>query len=232
MGIKTTTGGGDGLFFNINAKSGCFQTGSGANKTVYEAGTVEIDGIVKDFKIMENIYEGKMSEQVRLKVVDTDPTQPVQFITFGITGAGPDEKTAGDASGLGLKILGKLLAADLTQPIAIKPWFAEKGTKFGEKAAEKDVAGVKISQGGNSLVEDFGNGVKDLPEISQVMAGGRPVLSGGKPVYDKTSWNNLLDTSLDALKAKIEQAHGEKNSDGVDASEAAAAVDRAARQQA
>lgn len=232
MGIKTTTGGGKGVFYNINAKSGCFQMGSGPSKTVYEAGMVEIDGILKDIEVRDNIFEGKKSEQVRLKVVDTDPSQPVQFITFGITGSGPDEETAGDASGLGLKILGKLLAADLTQPIAIKPWFAAKGTKFGDKVVEKDVAGVKISQGGNSLVEDFGNGVKDLPEISQVMAGGRPVISHGNPVYDKTSWNNLLDASLDALKAKIDQAHGEKNSDGVDASEAAAAVDRAARQQA
>lgn len=231
MGIKTTSGGGNGVFYNINAKNGCFQTGSGANKTVYESGAVEIDGIVKEFSVVPNIYEGKLSEQVRLRMQDTDPTQPMQFITFGITGGGPDEKTPGDASGLGLKILGKLLAADLTQPIAIKPWFAEKGTKFGDKAAEKDVAGVKISQGGNSLVEDFGNGMKDLPEISQVMAGGRPVLSGGKPVYDKTAWNELLDRALEALGAKVAQAHGEKNGDGVDAGEAAAAVDRA-RQQA
>lgn len=229
MAIKQTSGAGNGVFYNINAKEGCFQTGSGETKRQYEPGSAEIDGIVIAMSVKENAYEGKMKEELRLTVKDTVPGQPLQYISFGITGPG-SETEAGDATALGLRIMGKLLAADLSKPVAFKPWFAAKGTKLGNSLAESDLVGVKMSQNGQSLKEDFGNGLSDLPKIQvQLNSSGKPIMSNGQPVYDKGPWTELMDEVLVSLEEKIKAAHGqqEQTAEGVDMDEAASAVSAA-----
>jgi hypothetical protein len=227
MGLKKSEGGGKGaVFFHINAKEGCFQQGSGANKVKFDQFT-DLEGTLIAFKVDEDEYEGVKREQVRLILRDTEPGAPNQHVSFSLT-------NGGDASMFGLKLLGTLNAADVTKPLTIRPWFMGAGTKMGNgEVSQKDMTGVTVYQNGakvthvNYGVDAAGNVITKLPDLPKVKV-------GGKELADKTPWNDMIDPILDSLNGKLQPAPGEGQpaDESVDIDEAAEAAAAAAQQPA
>lgn len=218
MGIRTNEGSGKPpVFFGINAKEGCFQQGSGANKKVYPQMT-DLEGTVVAFKIEESEYEGVKREELRLLMNDIEPGEPRQYVSFTIT-------TGGEAGSFALKLLAKLNAVDLTKPITLRPWKMAAGEKMADGSnASKDLTGVVVYQDGKKVTEDFGDGVTKLPDLPKVKV-------GAKEVVDKSPWTPILDGLLNSLHGKLNPADGEAHAqDEVDVNDAAGAAEAAANQ--
>ena len=225
MGLKKSEGGGKGaVFFHINAKEGCFQQGSGANKVKFDQFT-DLEGTLIGFKIDEDEYEGVKREQVRLILRDTEPGSPNQHVTFPLT-------SAGNASMFGLKLLGTLNALDVTKPVTIRPWFMAAGTKMGSgEASQKDMTGVTVYQGGakvadvNLGTDARGAVITKLPDLPRIKV-------GAKEVADKSPWNAMIDPLLDSLNAKLQPHPGEGQpaEESVDIDDAADAAAMAQQQ--
>ncbi len=219
MAIQKREGGGKAEFYKINAKEGCFQQGSGANKVKFDAGNADLTGTIIGMKVEENEYEGQKSEELRIILRDPTPGLPNMHVSFGIATA------AHGSSGFALKLLAKLNAIDINQPVTLCPWFAAAGTKMGNFVNDKDMAGVTVHQGGEKVKEDYGDGIAKLPDLPTVKV-------GSKDVTDKTQWDGLLDGLLEKLQIRLTPAHsdghaaGEADS-GVDPAEAAAAAQQA-----
>lgn len=227
MGLKQSSGGNGRTFYKINAKDGCLQTGSGLQKVKYEPGRAAIEGYLVSFSVKPEQYQGEHSQVLQLRLRDQDPGQPDMQVDVGIFHGGDGGDNLGDASGFALRMLGKLNAADLSKPIEIRPWAAKAGDKIGDIIYDKDTAAVAVKQEGKSLRCDFGNGITDLPELPKVKV-------GSKEVLDKSSWNELMITTLDALGNKLNpegEAQGEAGVGEIDpgeALEAAAAAEKEA----
>lgn len=199
MGIKTSQGGAGAVFYKINAKTGQFTTGSGANKQYFEAGRTSLEGTLIGAKVEEDEYEGVKNESIRLIFRDTEAGQPNIHVTMGIT-------NGGNPSAFAIKALAKVNAADFGAPFAITPYLITAGTKLGEQTYEKDVSGVSVKQAGQKLVEDLGTPDNKLPECPTVMVNGKPFLQNGKELKDRSSWSVVLDAQLDKLFGRLTPA--------------------------
>jgi hypothetical protein len=225
MGIKVTNGGPGRQFFKINAKEGCFQTGSGADKQKFEPGRAAIIGLLIGFAIKPETYETQHSEVVQLLMKDPEGGPNMQ-VDFTVATGGDGSDVQGDATSFGLRLLGKLNAADLSKPIEIKPWFVKQGETIGDTKYENDTASCSVKQDGQSLRCDFGNGVIELPTLPKIKV-------GNKDVADKSPWNALLDATLDSLHTKLPKpTNGHAQAAGaadeqVDLADAAAAASAA-----
>lgn len=238
MGIKHSEGnGGRGLIFiNIDNKHGVLTQ---KGEPLPQGSSVE--GILTKFQIRPEKFEygGQtiFKESIALRLEDTDPSQPAISLNFTICTGGNGDDIPGDASYSALRALAKINAANLSLPIEIKPWAVAKGQKFGDGVADKDMTGIAVKQGGQSLKDDYGNGVTELPQLQVVMANGKPVLVQGKEVKDKGPWNAHLDSLLEQIAAKLPamnqaQGEGQGQDDSVDPDIAAEAAAAAAAQQA
>lgn len=225
MGIKVSEGGAGAVFFKINAKEGCLVEGSGANKHKYEPGRAALEGTLIGLSTKHEIFEGDHSDTVKLVLADKEAGKPNMHVTFTIATGGDDE-VEGDASAFGLRLLGRLNAIDVGQPIEIRPWHVEAGGKIGDTVFESAYAGCSVKQNGQSVTEDYGNGVTTLPGLEKHKIGNREVA-------DKTPWNDLLASTLQQVAAKIPQ-RGQQHqqastvAEGIDPTEAVAAAEAAA----
>ena len=199
MGIKTTQGGAGAVFYKINAKTGQFTTGSGANKQYFEAGRTSLEGLLIGAKVEEDEYEGVKNESIRLIFRDTEPGQPNIHVTMGIS-------NGGTPSAFAIKALAKINAAEFDQPLSLTPFLITAGTKLGEQTYAKDVSGVSVKQGGQKLVEDLGTPDNKLPECPTVMVNGKPLVMNGKEVKDRSAWSAVLDSQLDKLFSRLTPA--------------------------
>jgi hypothetical protein len=248
MAIIKHDGGGrkDAIFLQIDGKQGRFKGPDGA----LDANTA-VEGLLHSFSVQQNLNKEKttVNDVLRLRIVDpTDPKAQTVYVNINLTTARPvladgKEREADDLDTpvkMTMKVLGKLNAADLSQPISIKPWLMEAGDSAGDFTAESNMTGVKISQkdgAGNweGLKEDYGNGVTELPKPPFVMNGTKKIMVDGFPLTDKTVWAPLMEDLLDSVAEKTGQKQQEGqtagNDDGVDMGEASAAAERAQRQQ-
>ncbi len=221
MGIKLSEGAG-AVFFKINGKEGCLVEGSGATRHKYEPGRAALEGTLIGLSTKHEVFEGDHSDTVKLVLADLEPGKPNMHVTFTIASGGDDE-TEGDASAFGLRLLGRLNAIDVGQPIEIRPWHVEAGGKIGDTVFESAYAGCSVKQGGKPMTEDYGNGITALPELPKHKI-------GNKEVYDKSPWNDLLAAVLQQVAAKIPQRGQQQThavSEGIDVGEAAAAAEAA-----
>ncbi|MEJ8837578.1 hypothetical protein [Ramlibacter sp. AN1133] len=235
MGIKHNEQSGNGLvFLNIDAKHGVL-TQKG---TALPGASVE--GLLTKFQIRPEKFEHNgqtiHKDTIALRMVDTTPGEPDISLNFTIASGGDGADVQGDAAYQALRTLAKLNAADLSLPIEIKPWSVQKGQRFGDGVADRDMTGVAVKQGGQSLKDDYGNGVTELPELKTVLgANGKPVIVQGKELKDRSEWNAILDSLLEQIAAKLpamQQSQQQANGAGedIDADAAAAAAEAAARQ--
>lgn len=234
MGIKQSDNQGRGLVFvNIDNKNGVLTQGGQALPGA------SVVGILKKFMIRPEKFEHNgqtiYKDVLALRMADTEPGQPDISLNLTIATGGNGDNIPGDASYGALRMLAKLNAADLSQPIEIKPWSVQKGQKFGDGTADKDMTGIAVKQGGHSLKDDYGNGVTQLPELQLVMANGKPVMVQGKELKDKGPWNDMLDSLLDQVAAKLpamQQGNGHAEgpaADEIDADAVAAAAEASAK---
>jgi hypothetical protein len=231
MGLqkRENTGGGNALFFKLNAKEGCIQsthkvvdpeTGQTKNEKVKERpGDATLTGTLMGIEVQRDEYQGQVNFSLRLKLADTEPGQPNMYVDL------PFGSEANGASMFGLQIMGKLNAADLNKPISLTPWFIAAGTmdKRTNTPNAKDRSGCVVSQDGVKLKEDFGDGESKLPELPVVKV-------GSKEVKDKSPWDNLAQTMLSTLVDKLTPHEAEGSSeadDEVDPGEIAGAVQNA-----
>lgn len=235
MGIKQSDNSGRGLqFVNIDNKNG----------VLVQHGTAlpgaSVIGILTKFMIRPEKFEHNgqtiYKDVLALRMTDTEAGQPDISLNVTIASGGNGADLPGDASYGALRMLAKLNAADLSQPIEVKPWSVQKGQRFGDGVADKDMTGIAVKQNGASLKDDYGNGVTQLPELQVVMANGRAVMVQGRELKDKAPWNAMLDSLLEQLAAKLpamQQAQGNapEGNDDIDADAAAAAAEAAAAQQ-
>lgn len=218
MGIKVSEGGAGAVFFKINAKEGCLVEGSGATKRKFEPGRAAIEGLLIGMSAKHEVYEGDHSDVVKLVLADPEPGKPNMHVSFTIA-TGGDAEVEGDASGFGLRLLARLNAVDVTQPIEIRPWHVDAGGKIGETVFESAYAGCSVKQGGQSVTEDYGNGITALPALPKHKV-------GNKEIADKTPWNDLLASVLQQVAAKLPQRNQQHEAAGgeIDVAEAAAAA--------
>lgn len=224
-------------YLKINAKHGRFQQGSKSKGDYVEhpAGEVELTGRVISFKIEQETYEGKPSGESMLLVMrDPEPGQPNMGVSFSIANA------ENDASGFAVRLIARLLSADLSKPVTLTPWFIAAGTKIGDTTFDMDTSGVTVHQDNVKLVEDFGvdaagNKITQLPraKVTKGMVGNKEV-----EVKDKTELNELLDSLLARFQTRFSPAPSEgtpsadhSHDDDEAASAAQSAVDGSAPRQ-
>ena len=245
--IKHDSGGRkDAIFLQIDGKLGCFKEGG-----VPLDSNTAVEGKLHSFSIKPNLNKekDKVNDVLRLRIVDpADSTAPAVYVNINLTTSRPvlaegQEREADDLDTpvkMTMKVLGKLNAADLSQPISIKPWLMEAGGSAGDFTAESNMTGVKIAQKDGAgrwegLKEDYGNGETQLPKPPFVMNGTKKIMVDGYPLTDKTVWAPLMDDLLDSLAEKTGQKQQESQTagadEGVDMGEASAAAERAQRQQ-
>lgn len=227
MAIKTSEGNGSGsVFYKINAKEGCFQTGSKAQNTFqkFEPGFTSLDGILTGIKVEEGEYEGVKNESVRVTLKDPEGG-PLQFVSVGISN--------GDRpSAFGIKFLALLNASKIGEPFSITPYFIAKGTKVGDVTYDTDSAGVSMKQGGtkaeHKLKPDYGTADGKLPVCPEVLGqNGKPIMVAGKALKDHAAWSDLLDKQLSTLFGKF--APAEKAEESANPAESAAPSRQAMR---
>jgi hypothetical protein len=212
MALQTREGAGkrDAIFLNINAKEGCFQTGS-KNKgdlVKHPAGDTTATGTVVAMKVEESSPEaGVINHSLRLKLRDTDPEGANMFVTFTIQTGG-----AGTTA-FGLRALSTLLAADLTKPVSLTPWHMPAGTQGRDGFVnDSDMTGITFHQEGVKLKSSV-----ELPKLPVVKV-------GSKEVTDKTVWDNMLNDMLSQLSDRVTVSPSEgtpaEAEDGIDPGQA------------
>lgn len=234
MGIKHSENTGRGLtFVNIDNKVGVLTQHGNALPGASVAGML-VKFMIRPEKFDYNgqtIYKDTLA----LRIADTDPNEPDISLNVTVASGGNGDNIQGDASYSALRMLAKLNAADLSQPIEIKPWSVKKGQRFGDGVADSDMTGIAVKQNGQSLKDDYGNGVTELPKLLPVMGPKGPVLVQGKEIKDKAPWNELLDSLLEQLASKLpamREANGQAEgpaADEIDADAVAAAAEASAQ---
>lgn len=224
MGIKLSTGAG-AVFYQMNGRDGSISCGSGADKVVYEAGRAAIEGTLISMSVKKDEYDGQFRETCKIVLRDNEQGQPNQHVSFTVA-TGGDANTDGDATGFGLRLLGRLNACDLGQPIELRPWHAKAGDRIGDITFESDYSACSVKQNGERVNESYPDGTTALPELPKVMV-------GNKAHFDKSPWNAVLDATLGRLSDKLnaatqthghQESHAAANEGGVDLEEAAAAA--------
>ena len=222
MGLQKREGGGGGtaLFYKINAKEGCIQTTvknaeTGANDKVKERpGDATLTGTVVKAEVVKDEYQSAVNYILRLKLVDPEPGQPNMFVDL------PFGSEANGASMFGLQVMGRLNAANLDRPLSFTPWFIPKGhtNPKTKEVSQKDRSGCVVMQDGVKIVEDYGDGVSQLPALPIVKV-------GPKDVQDKSPWDNLANQLYETLVARLTPPAGEAHApDDIDPDEVAGAA--------
>lgn len=120
-----------------------------------------VEGVVQRLNFREHEHNGENIQTVSVLLKDSDNERfIVNFNPNTIYGA---------------KFLGKLNAADLTQPVRIRGGLTKEGTQLGEYTATKDTPWMSVSQNGAPMKEDYGNGVTSLPESREVKLNGKVI---------------------------------------------------------
>ena len=120
-----------------------------------------VEGSVTGLSVRENEHNGETI--VTMSVLLKDENNDRFIVNFN------------PKSHYGVKFLGKLNAADLAKPLTIRGGMTKAGTTLGEYVQEKDSAWMSVSQGGQALKEDYGNGVTRLPDSPTVRVNGKEV---------------------------------------------------------
>ena len=237
MGLETNSNGGGRKtdYFKINLATGALvesrktdrvgESGKAIyEKIVHEPGS-RLTGILDKIKFEDNMKDGeKEGESVRLILRDVEEGKPDMSVEVSVSNpSGPTMN--------GLKLLAKIMATpDLDKPVTISPYFIAKGTpskdpKYGPAAM--DNMGITLYQDGQSIKEDFGDGVTQLPKLEPVMVlkGGVPVplLVNGKEAKDKQPWVDLLEKMKSVLTPDAD-SQSQGHNEGIDPSEVAAAT--------
>lgn len=231
MGLATTSNTGVGLdFFSINLKLGCFQQSAkgGEAKRQYEPGGVELTGVPFKFNVQEDEFEGAKSIKANLYLRDPEPNQPAMCVSWTIF------TEANEASSTGLALLAKLYAADLSNPVVIKPWFAAQGTKMGDFTveAEAGMAGIKLDtiiNGERQTIRhgDYAGKGDKLPPIKEI-----PIPGTSKVHKSKDEWNSIMEAMVANLAARLpskdtqKQAANEAEHQDIDPADVAGAADQ------
>lgn len=200
---------GNGFFLKINSKEGCVQhrekgedgetLKDGEGKAVvikHRPGMTSIVGVLRDVEIIENEYEGNKTQALRLRMDDIAEGEPTMFVDL------PFSSDESGASFFGLQVMGKLNAGDITKPFSLTPWFMKEGHKSkGHEPLKKSKSGCVVTQTGADgvdvkLAPDFGNGLKELPELSEVMI-------GKKAVKNKDEWDKISVALFDIIWTKL-----------------------------
>jgi hypothetical protein len=199
MGINVSSGGGTAVFYKINQKTGCLQSGTKENKVSYDAGSAGVEGTFVGFAIDDNEYEGVKSEAIRMIFRDVVPDQPRMHVSMTIS-------SDGDSSAFGIRTLAKLISADFNDPVTLTPYLLPKGSPIPgtNEFYSVDVTGVSIKQNGKKLPETMGTPDNKLPVRPSVCkADGTPIILKGREQKDSSVWAPVLDGLLTKLSEKL-----------------------------
>ena len=174
MGLGTY--GGNATFAHISFKDGVIYVGPKASRKEYNF----ITGVPVGFKIKEDEYEGEAVFQAQLTLNDPK-TNERYIVTFNAH------------SYKGGSIIGALnnWVENCVEgsEIRLNAWKFEKGTKMSNgTSAEKDITGVSVKCGRETLTPQFSDGSNKLPEANHVKIGKKEVLdmSAVIPVIEDT----------------------------------------------